>query len=129
MGLDASEIEGIAKGIYGEAREDVDDPPGTVALARRILGDDAVRPAFIDNMVGDAMLVREWDRWIIVVRRRLTFERQGEAWVAVEAEYVPLLVTLSRPGAPARVLDVKVTAVLASEGDEEQGRAPAGGGK
>lgn len=79
MGLDAHEIEGIARGIYGEAREDVDDPPGTVTLARRILGQDAVRPAFIDNMVGDAMLVREWDRWIIVVRRRLTFERLN--WV------------------------------------------------
>lgn len=37
---------------------------------------------------------------------RVTFTQQGDRWEATEAEYVPLLMTLGRPGDPARVLDV-----------------------
>lgn len=50
---------------------------------------------------------------------RLTFENQGDRWVAVEAEYVPLMMTLGRPGAPARVLDVN-KALAEGRGDADR---------
>ena len=69
------------------------------------------------NLIGQMRVAtpRSWEQYL----GRLTFERQGEAWVAVEAEYVPLLVTLSRPGAPARVLDVN-KALAEGRGDAER---------
>lgn len=37
---------------------------------------------------------------------RFTLERRGGRFVPVKAEYIPLLMTVGRPGAPARVLQV-----------------------
>lgn len=62
------------------------------------------------NLVGQMRLntPRAWEQYL----GRLTFERRsgGEngqrPYEAVKAEYVPLLMTLSEPGKPARVLDV-----------------------
>ncbi|MDO5533074.1 MAG: CapA family protein, partial [Propionibacteriaceae bacterium] len=56
------------------------------------------------NLVGQMKVAtpRAYEQYL----GRLTFEKTGEGWEAVRAEYVPLMVTLSRPGAPARVLDV-----------------------
>lgn len=56
------------------------------------------------NLVGQMKVAtpRAYEQYL----GRLTFEKVGESFVAVEAEYVPLLMTLGRPGDPARVLDV-----------------------
>lgn len=50
---------------------------------------------------------------------RLTFVRDGDRFRAERAEYVPLMMTLSRPGAPARVLDVN-RALREGTGDAER---------
>lgn len=50
---------------------------------------------------------------------RITFEKDGERWEAVEAEYVPLMMTLSRPGNPARLLDVN-KALAEGRGDADR---------
>ncbi len=58
----------------------------------------------VGNLVGQMRVStpRSWEQFL----GRLTFEKQGDRWEAVQAEYVPLLMTLGAAGAPARVLDV-----------------------
>ncbi len=50
---------------------------------------------------------------------RLTFVEGPDGWEATRPEYVPLMMTLSRPGAPARVLDVN-RALAEGTGDAER---------
>lgn len=92
MGLEPWEIEGIAAGLYGEASADPDDPPGAVALARRILGRDAVRPLWVDGV--GAGLRRVGGRWIIYVGRyatcadlSFTVAHELAEWALVRAGY------------------------------------------
>ena len=73
MPMESFETEGEAMGLYREAKEDPDDPPGAVAIARRILGRDAIRTAWVEGLVDGASLRREGGRWLIYVSRRLTF--------------------------------------------------------
>ncbi|MFT3877658.1 MAG: CapA family protein [Propioniciclava sp.] len=62
------------------------------------------------NLVGQMRVntPRAWEQYLA----RITFERRGDVpdgerpYAAAKAEYLPLLMTLSEPGKPARVLDV-----------------------
>lgn len=73
MPMEPFETEGEAMGLYREAKEDPDEPPGAVAIARKILGRDAIRTAWVEGLVDGASLRRENGRWLIYVSRRLTF--------------------------------------------------------
>jgi hypothetical protein len=72
MGLETAEIEGIAHGLYRAAKADEDEPPGAVAIARRLLGLDCIRAAWVDGLTDGARLVYEYGRPRIYVRRRIT---------------------------------------------------------
>lgn len=69
------------------------------------------------NLVGQMKVAtpRAYEQYL----GRLTFEKSGERWKVVETEYVPLMMTLSRPGQPARVLDVN-KALGEGRGDAER---------
>ena len=69
MGLEPFEYETAANGLFRRAKVELDDPPGTIALARRLFGDDAVREAWHDGLVDGAKLVYENGRPRIYVRR------------------------------------------------------------
>ena len=56
------------------------------------------------NLVGQMKVAtpRAYEQYL----GRITFTKEGDRWQATDVDYVPLLMTLGRPGDPARVLDV-----------------------
>ena len=69
------------------------------------------------NLVGQMKVAtpRAYEQYL----GRLTLEEGADGWEVVGTEYVPLMMTLGRPGAPARVLDVN-KALSEGRGDAER---------
>lgn len=87
MGFELFDAEGWVNGLYGAARFELDQPRGAVALARKLLGDDAVREAWHDGLVDEAALLYEWGRPRIYVRKRITPARRNFAVAHEIAEW------------------------------------------
>lgn len=71
MGVDVWDIEGNAAYLYELAGADPDDPPGTPAIARAILGPGCIRRVRPSDLKSFAALARVQGRWLIYVRRNL----------------------------------------------------------
>lgn len=64
----------LAAEIYERTGASLDNPPGPVWLARRLLGHDAIRVE--DRAMSDAAMAHERGRWRVVLRRDASPERQ-----------------------------------------------------
>lgn len=73
--MDVWDSEGNAAYLYELAGADPEDPPGVVALARAVLGRDAVELVPSTAVREDAALARVGERWRIYARRGLPAER------------------------------------------------------
>lgn len=71
--------EWAAVEFFLEAGAELSNPPGTVALARAVLGDDCFRYLPVNSMAGGAVLCRVAGRWFIYVARTLTGHRLNHA--------------------------------------------------
>lgn len=94
MPLEGAEIEGIAEGLIVEAGYDPGDPPGAVAVMRRLLGDGHVREAMHRGLVGDAQLLYRWRQPVILVRpgleparRHFAVAHEGGEWALDRIDY------------------------------------------
>lgn len=68
MGHDLADLEGEADALYRAAGFDPDDQAPSVALVRRLMGENAIRAARGDLIAGNAALVRVGDEWRIYIR-------------------------------------------------------------
>lgn len=66
--MDLADIEGEAEAIYRAAGFDSDEQAPSVALARRLLGPEAIRNSFADRLPGNGALVRVGNDWRIYIR-------------------------------------------------------------
>lgn len=66
--MNLGELELRAEELYGAAGFDLGAPAPCVALARRLLGDDAIRAVHAAALPGNAALVRVGEDWRIYVR-------------------------------------------------------------
>jgi hypothetical protein len=85
--MEAAAIDALVSELYDRAGADEGEPPGPLALARALLGHDAVLTVPPSALPGDASLARVEGSWRIYVRRGLPPERAGFAVAHELAEW------------------------------------------